>query len=171
MLVGFVEVKKCLDVGAVEEAAVALHLLEFFGLVIAPAAFGQEGVEDENLFFVGSAAMDKTPLEDLVVRGAGEDLLDDGWIVDVEESADAGVSAGSVLVVGRKFALSVQPDFIEHASEEDEAIDLFGGMSETGDFHDVVLDDPSWRGSQGARARWEMGVMGFMGVMGNLRLN
>ena len=81
--------------------------------------------------------MGKTPLEDLVVGGAGEDLLDDGWVGDVEESADAGVGARSVLVVGREFALSVQPDFIEHAAEEDEAIDLLSGMSETGDFHDL----------------------------------
>src|SRR5437588_557573 len=49
LLVSFVEIEEGLNVGAMGEAAIALHLVEFGGLVVAPAALGQKVVEHENL--------------------------------------------------------------------------------------------------------------------------
>jgi hypothetical protein len=78
VFVGFVEVEEGLDVSAVGEAAGAFHLFEFFGLVVAPAALGEEGVEHEDFLIVGPATVREAPFEDGVVRRAGQGLFDDG---------------------------------------------------------------------------------------------
>ena len=39
---------------------------------ITPAAFGQEGIPDFDLFGIGTAACGETPVEDFIIRAAGE---------------------------------------------------------------------------------------------------
>ena len=56
-------------------------------------------------------------------------------IFDAEEFADAEVGASAVFVIGGKLALCVEANLIEHAPEENDAANFFGGVSEPGDFH------------------------------------
>src|SRR5262249_1592784 len=122
--IGFMEIEKGLDVGAARKAAVTLHLLKFLGLVVAPAALAQKGIEDENFLVIGAASFSKTPLQDFFVSSPGKGSLNHGWIFDVQEPADTQVRAGAVFVVWRQLALGVQPEFVQHSPKEDESTNL-----------------------------------------------
>ena len=112
----------------------AFHLLEFFTLIVAPAALHQEGVEHKSLLVVGLPSVLEAPLERCGVGRASQDYFLQLGILDPQESAHALICAGG-FVIGGQFALGSQSHFIEHAAEENEAAHLFGRMSESRDFH------------------------------------
>src|SRR5882762_5236540 len=92
-LVSLVKVKKGLDVRPVSETSLPLHLLKLAGLVVAPAALGQKGIEDQNLLIVRPPTVRKAPLQNLIVRRAGQDPLDNRGVFDVQKSANPPISA------------------------------------------------------------------------------
>jgi hypothetical protein len=128
----------------VSESARPFHLFELFGLIIAPAAFGEERVENEHFFVIRPAAMRETPLEDLLVCSSGKDLLRDGLVIHLQKSADPRVRAGLVFIVGRQFSRRVQADFIEHPAEENQAADQFGRMPQARNFHNNKKETMLW---------------------------
>src|SRR5262249_14734101 len=133
--VRFVEVEKGLDVRAILKASLAFHLLERFSETVAPTAFRQKRIEHEDVFLIRPAAMFKAPFENFLIRATIERSFDDGRIVELKKSADARVRASAVLVIGRQLALPMQANFVEHASEKDDAADLFRRVSKVWNFH------------------------------------
>src|SRR2546429_133279 len=77
----------------------------------------------------------KTPFQNLVVRPADQHPLDYCRIFDVQESANSQIRACPMLVVRRQLALRVQSNLIEHPPKKDDASNLLGGMSQTGNLH------------------------------------
>jgi len=56
-------------------------------------------------------------------------------LFDLQKPTDPAIKASAMVVVGRQLALRAQPDFVKHPAEEQQTVHLFGGMSETGNFH------------------------------------
>jgi len=129
------EIEEGLDIRAAREPALSFHFFKFGGLIVAPGALGEEGVEHKDFFVIRFAAVGKAPFEGVGVACASEHMLNDRRIFDAEEFADAEVGASAVFVIGGKLALCVEANLIEHAPEENDAANFFGGVSEPGDFH------------------------------------
>ena len=70
--IGIVNVKTRLQIIAVSQTERGLLLTDPVGNIVAPAAFGHEGVEDEDLFFGGPATVGETPFQNLQVFGFGQ---------------------------------------------------------------------------------------------------
>jgi len=129
------EIKEGLDIRAAREPALSFHFFKFGGLIVAPGALGEEGVEHKDFFVIRFAAVGEAPFEGFGVGRAGEDALGERGIFDAQEFADAEVGASAVFVIRGKLALCVEANLIEHAPEENDAANFFGGVSEPGDFH------------------------------------
>jgi len=121
-----VEIEKRLDVGSVAKSPVALHLLKLFGLVVAPAALAEKGVEDKDFLLIRPPAIGKTPFQKLFIGSARQRSLGYGWIFDIQESADSSVRAGAVLIIRGQLSPGMQPNLIQHPSKENEAANLLG---------------------------------------------
>jgi len=148
------EVEEGLDVVTVGDAVFLFAVGETFARVIAPAALAQVVVPDVDFLVGRFAAVGETPFEDVDVFAAEFHAGDEVLVFHAEEAATATVKARAEIfvVIGGQFALCVETDFVEHATEVDDAADRVVGTAKTGDFHGesvargAVLRN--WRGSE-----------------------
>jgi hypothetical protein len=66
-LIGIVDVEACLQIIAVGQTQPGLLFTDPIGNIVAPAAFGHEGVEDEDLLLGWPATVGETPFQNLQV--------------------------------------------------------------------------------------------------------
>lgn len=111
--------------------------VEAFGVGIAPAGFTEEGIPDFDFLHAGSTAVGEGPFEEFVVSATFQSLRFQGGVVDVQKTAAPAVKAPVKAFghdpVGRKPAVAVQPDFIQHAAELNNAAYRVVRTAEAGD--------------------------------------
>jgi hypothetical protein len=139
--------------GAGREADFGEAFVEAWGAGVAPAALGHEGVPDFDLVVGGAAAVGVGPFEQFFVAlSAFQGFGFEGGVVDVEEVAAARIEAdfdrGAThgLPAFGEFAGGGEANFVEHAAEVDEAVDLVGGAAESGNDGWVRVHEMAGRG-------------------------
>ena len=119
------EIESGLNIVAVRESALSLLFDQPFTDVVAPAALGHERIPDENLFLVWPVATLKTPFQNFFVAPALQGAFYERVVINAKKSNAASVKTEATIVIRQQLALRVQPDFIEHSSEEHYAANFF----------------------------------------------
>src|SRR5262249_54047379 len=107
-----------------------LVLRQRFTAAVAPTVLCQEFVPDFDFLWTGPGAGLEPPLHNQLGGASGEDPFNNGGILDAEEPGASGIEpgpvAGAKIVARRKPASRVEPNLVEHPSEEDDAAYFFG---------------------------------------------
>jgi hypothetical protein len=115
------EFKGRLDVISMPEAPLPFGFGERVSATIAPTAFGHEFIPDFNFFVARPAALFETPVEDLLVGPAAQDLLRQCAIIDMQKTrasrVEPGPHFGSYIVAFGKLAGGLKPNFVQHSAE------------------------------------------------------
>jgi len=139
LFVGFVEVEPGLDIIALGIAALSFDFCKFLTAAISAAVRAHESIPNLDLLLARLAAIYKAPLENLFVAATAKNLVNQRGVGYAQKSCAARVEPGPIrsakIVSRRKTVRSIQPDLIEHAAKEDDAIDLFIVASQAGNFH------------------------------------
>ena len=105
---------------------------------IAPAAFGHERIPHLDLLLARLPAMCECPLEQLLIPAALERFRLERRVIDVEEPTAARVKtplhgrAPARLPALGQFPRRREPDFIQHATEINDALDLIERAPQSG---------------------------------------
>lgn len=131
------KIEKGMNVCAVLKAAFGETLFESGGGDVVPATFAQKIVPDFNFLFGGAPSMGEAPLKKLFVGAAGENLCAEIGVGDVEEVHATKVEALSEVgyIILREKILSVEPYFVQHASEVNKGQRLGVWAPYGGDLH------------------------------------
>jgi hypothetical protein len=110
---------------------------------IAPPQLLRKRVPDPNLGFVRPKALRKTPLEDLLVRGAFRCSPQDLAVLEIEEmrqqTVERVVASKVLLVVVGKLSAEVEPDLVDHSPEVNEASYFIARAAQRWMFHVITL--------------------------------
>src|SRR6185503_6928030 len=141
--VRLVKIEPGLDIVAMLKSPPPFIFGQCFAAAIPPSVLRQEFVPDLNLLGARTPAALEAPLQNLLVRAAAGDALDQGRILNAEEARAAriepGPIAGAQVIAGRKPAGGFQPNLVEHPPEEQEPTHLFVIAAQSWNFHDVLF--------------------------------
>src|SRR6476620_779088 len=120
------EGKHRIDFQAVSHAGFFFSAVEGLGNFVVPAPFSHELVPDVNFSLGWPAAFVEAPPQNLLVSSAFPYSPNYVVILHVQELCAELIEPPSeiALVIGGQFAFVVQPNFVEHSSEIDNAADF-----------------------------------------------